>query len=115
MDNDLKHLEYLQKVASSLNLFESNPVLFKVAVNDYRYYKAKFAAKHKQQPNIIENGLGGQVFWKQIQHPYDGKTKIGFKGKFIEHWENIPWLTIKNQTYKIINHDKTNKNRCSID
>jgi len=97
MESDLKHLEFLLKCASSLNLFENNNVTFKVAVNDYRYYKAKFAAKYKQQPKTIEDGLNAQAYWKDVKHPYDGKTKYGFKSKSSDFWLNFPWVTFKNK------------------
>lgn len=91
MEQDLKHLLFLLKAASSLNLFNNNGVLFKVAVNDYRFYKAKFQSKHGKQANIVEDGLEAQIYWKFVKTPYDGKSKLGFKTKTVEHHYNNSW------------------------
>ena len=95
MENDLKHLKMLLRAASSWNLYNINPVLFKAAVNDYRYYKAKFIQKHNKSPEIVEDGSNAQETWRFIKHPYEGKTKIGFKIKVNNHWYNNPWIKQK--------------------
>lgn len=86
----IKHLKSLLKAASSMNLFETNPVLFKVAVNDYRYYKQKHLSIFKKI-DLIEDGIGAQTYWKEIKHPYDGKVKLGFDLKRRDYYYNLPW------------------------
>ena len=85
---------FLQKAASSWNLFQKNPVVFKVAVNDYRFYKQKFLIRHKKQ--VIEDGLAAQIYWEEIKRPYEGKIKYGFNVKKQENWYNISWNKNKN-------------------
>lgn len=93
MKHELNHLKHLLRIASSMSLFAKNPVLFKVAVNDYRYYKSKFKQKHKKTPELVEDGSDAQIYWREIKHPYDGKVKYGLpKKKRQEHWYNCPWL-----------------------
>lgn len=93
INSDEKHLEHLLKVASSMTLKQENPVRFKVAVNDYRYYKSKFKQKHKKSPKITEDGYGAQEYWKYIKHPYDGNVKYGLpKKRRQSDWHNIPWI-----------------------
>lgn len=96
MKQDLNHLKFLLKSASSWNLYEKNPVLFKVAVNDYRYYKEKFRQKYGKSPEIVEDNQKTQQLWKYIKHPYDGKVKYGFKTKKQENWYNFCWNINKN-------------------
>jgi hypothetical protein len=93
MDNEQsskEHLTALLKAASSLNLYNSNPVTFKVAVNDYRFYKQKHLVIYKKL-DLIEDGSGAQVLWKEIKHPFDGKVKMGFDLKKREHYYNSPF------------------------
>lgn len=90
MDNDLKHLELLLKAATSWTLFNKNPILYKVALNDYRYYKEKFKQKHRKSPDLIEN-VGSFELWKEVKHPYDGKVKYGFDLKVRNNWYNFSW------------------------
>lgn len=99
MQSDLNHLRFLLKASSSLNLFNRNNLLFCVALNDYRYYKVKFIKRYsaKSLENLIEDGLEAQIHWKSIKHPFDGKTKIGFKSNKQENWQNIAWISEKNK------------------
>lgn len=96
MKHDLIHVMFLQKAASSENLFKKNPILFCVAVNDYRYYKAKFIAKHKKADLIIEDNEWAKSKWREIKHPYAGKIKYGFKVRKQKDYYNIPWLNKTN-------------------
>lgn len=90
MEDELKHLNYLFKAASSVNLFDNNPVTYCVAVNDYRYYRNKFRTKWTRK-HLFKLSKEPEL-WKSIKHPYDGKVKLGFKSRGnIKHWYNVPW------------------------
>jgi len=96
MKNDLNHLMYLQKAACSINLFNKNPVLFCVAVNDYRYYKSKFIIKYKKADLIIENNEWANKKWREVKHPYSGDVKYGYKARKQTDYYNTPWLSKTN-------------------
>jgi len=85
------HLQALFKAANSLNLFNKNPVLFKVAVNDYRYFKMLYKRK-KIKPSWVEpKVVGANIHWKDISKNYDGSTKYGFRLKPRFIWYNQPF------------------------